>query len=143
LAEALMPWEISEDEERKSFEVVEVSSLPVIDRADIEVIPSNDRPCGCHWCDGDWLMIAAASVQILEEGIDPLDPDAVITRGQTHGLGDGDLEWLASLFNPTQAIIHLRNCGQFTNGMHRTHALRMAGVQRIVVYGKGERPFEG
>jgi hypothetical protein len=139
-----MSWEITDDEARKSFEIVEVSSLPPIDRNDIKVVPSDDRVCGCHWCDGDWMTIAAASVQILEEGIDPLDQDAVVARAEALGVSDRDLRWLASLFSPTDGIVHLRDCGQFTNGTHRARALRMAGVQHVVVYtGKGELPYGG
>ena len=139
-----MPWEISDDEARASFEVVRVADLPPIDRADISVVPADDRPCGCYWCEADWRAIADAAVRIFEEGIDPLDHDAVLTRAEELGLPADERGWLVGLFSPTQAIIELRGCGQFTNGMHRTHALRIAGVERCVVYtGRGELPYTG
>lgn len=99
------------------------------------MVPTADGRCGCDWCRGsDWPKIAAASVAILESGIDPLHEEAVAELGQAFGLSDEDLGWLLSLFSPRDGIVHLRDCGQFTNGMHRTHALRMAGVERVVVY---------
>ena len=64
-----MAWEITDDEVRASFEVVNLDALPPIDGADIEVLPSVGRACGCYWCQADWKAIAAASVTILEEGI--------------------------------------------------------------------------
>jgi hypothetical protein len=135
-------WEITEDEERASFEIVELAELPAVDRDDIPTVPSLVRPCGCSWCEADWLLIAACSVAILEEGLDPLDHDAVALRAVALGLEGGDLGWLVSLFTPHNAIVVLRDSHQFTNGMHRTHALRMAGVKRCVVYtGRGELPY--
>lgn len=139
-----MPWEISEGEERDSFEVVRVDDLPPIDRDDIQRVPSTDRPCGCYWCRWDWQTIATASVTILEEGVDPLDDAAIESRANDLGLDAESRGLLLTLFSPIQAIIVLRGSQQFTNGMHRTHALRMAGVERCVVYtGKGELPYEG
>jgi hypothetical protein len=137
-----LPWEITEDEERASFEVLDVGSLPPIDRDDIKIVPAADRPCGCYWCEADWALIAACSVTILEEGVDPLDRVAVATRGRELGVAEEDVGWLISLFSPHNAIVVLRDSHQFTNGMHRTHALRMAGVERCVVYtGRGELPY--
>jgi hypothetical protein len=137
-----MPWEISEDEERASFEVVRVADLPPIERDDIGVVPSSTRPCGCYWCDADWRAIAEAAVTIHEEGIDPLDRNAVEARATELGVSVEDRSWLLTLFNPPEAIVVLRGSGEFTNGMHRTHALRMAGVVWCVVYtGRGELPY--
>ena len=79
---------------------------------------------------------------IFEEGIDPLDAETVELRGEALGLEGDDLGWLLSLFSPVDGIIVLRDSRQFTNGMHRTHALRMAGVDRCLVYtGRGELPY--
>ena len=136
-----MAWEISDDEARSSFEVVDVSFLPAIDHPDIRLVPSVDRPCGCHHCHADWQSIAAAAVLIFEEGIDPLDRPAISSRAEVLGLDERHRRWLLDLFSPTQGIIVLRDNEEFTNGMHRTHALRMYGVERCVIYtGKGELP---
>ncbi len=81
---------------------------------------------------------------IPEEGIDPLDPAAIEARAQELDLDPERRGWLRSLFCPSRAIIVLRDSQTFTNGMHRTHALRMAGVDRCVICtGKGELPYEG
>ena len=134
-----MPWEISDDEARASFEVMRVDDLPHIDRADITVLPSPDRPCGCYWCEPDWKSIAEASVTILEAGVDPLDHAAIDARAREFDLDSESREWLHSLFSPVNGIIVIRDSHVFTNGMHRTHALRMARVIRCVVYtGRGE-----
>jgi hypothetical protein len=134
-----MSWELSDDEARASFEVVQLEDLPPVNRADIPHIPSDDRPCGCYWCQANWKAIADGSVTILEEGIDPLDPLAIDARAEELGLDLESRGWLLTLFSPVDAIIVLRNSQQFTNGMHRTHALRLAGVDRCVVYtGTGE-----
>src|SRR6267378_3044942 len=117
------PWEITEDEERDSFEVVDLAALPEIDRDDIPTVPSGDRLCGCHWCEGNWPAIAKAAVTILQEGIDPLDHHAVAARGRELEVAEPDIGWLVSLFSPRDGIIVLRESRQFTNGMHRTHAL--------------------
>lgn len=139
-----MPWDISDDETRASFEIVHVDDLPPVDRPDIGVVPAADRPCGCYSCQPDWQAIARASVTILEEGIDPLDAAAIESRAQELDLDPECRRWLHDLFSPSQAIIVLRDSRTFTNGMHRTHALRMAGVDRCVIYtGKGELPYEG
>jgi len=138
-----MAWEITDDEARASFEVVNLEDLPPVDRSDIEVVPSFERPCGCYWCQADWKAIAAASITILGEGIDPLDDAAIERRAEELGLTVDDRGWLLTLFSATNAIIVLRESKQFTNGMHRMHALRLAGVERCVVYtGKGEAPYE-
>ena len=139
-----MSWKIRDEEARNSFEVVRVADLPPVNRGDIPIVAADGKPCGCYWCQWDWRAIAAASVRIFEEGIDPLDHDAVVERAEQLGLSVDECAWLSSLFNPGAGIIVLRGCGQFTNGMHRTHALRMAGVERCVVYtGRGELPYEG
>ena len=138
-----MPWEISDDEARASFEVVRVDDLPPVDRPDIKVVPNANRPCGCYWCRPDWRAIAPASVTIFEEGIDPLDLAAIESRARELGLDPECLGWLRSLFSPSEGIVVLSDSHTFTNGMHRTHALRMAGVDRCVIYtGKGELPYE-
>jgi hypothetical protein len=137
-----MTWEISDAETRASFEVVRVDDLPPVDREDINVVPSADRACGCYWCESDWQSIAAASVAILDEGIDPLDYEAIESRALALGLDSVARGWLHTLFSPVDAIIVLRGGREFTNGMHRTHALRLAGVGRCVVYtGRGELPL--
>jgi hypothetical protein len=139
----MMSWEISEDEERASFEVVRVDDLPSVDRDDIPIVPSGERPCGCYWCKWDWQAIADAAVAIFEGGVDPLDHEAIWARAEQAGLDAESGLLLLTLFTPTQAIIVLRGSGQFTNGMHRTHALRMAGAERCVVYtGRGELPYD-
>jgi hypothetical protein len=136
-------WEISDDEVRASFEVVRVADLPAVSRADIPVVSAEGKPCGCYWCEPDWRAIAAVSVQILEEGTDPLDHNALSTRAEELGLSADERGWLHGLFSPGAAIIVLRDSRQFMNGMHRIHALRMAGVERCVVYtGRGELPYE-
>jgi hypothetical protein len=133
-----MPWEISDEEMRGSFEVVRLEDLPP---DGIEVVPSVDQACGCHWCEADWPAIANTAVAILEAGIDPLNDAAI--HSHSEALGWRENGWLQSLFNPTQAIIVLRDSQQFTNGRHRTHALRVAGVERCVVYtGRGEMPYD-
>lgn len=138
-----MPWGITEEEERASFEVLRVADLPPVERDDIPVVPHSSRPCGCYWCDANWPTIARVAVEALETGIDPFDDEEIARRAQAAGLSSEDVGWLFTLFNPSQSIMVLRNGGQFTNGMHRTHALRMHGVERCVVYtGKGERPYE-
>jgi hypothetical protein len=138
-----MAWEITDDEARASFEVVRIEDLPPINRADIQTVPSDHGACGCYWCQADWRAIAAASVTIFEEGIDPLDNAAIDERGIALGLGRDECGWLLSLFSPTNAIVVLRESKQFTNGMHRTHALRAAGAERCVVYtGRGEIPYD-
>ncbi len=140
----LVPWEISDEEARGSFEVVRVEDLPPVDREDIQVVLSPDRSCGCYWCQADWAAIARAAVTIFEASIDPLDQEAVGTRAKELGLNADDLGWLLGLFDPVDGIVVLRDSKQFTNGMHRTHALRMAGVDQCVVYtGRGELPYAG
>jgi hypothetical protein len=139
------PFEpITDDEARASFELVRVDDLPPVDRPDIPVVHTDDgRPCGCDWCQHNWRKIAAASVTIFEEGVDPLDRDAIDARAGELGLANDERGLLLTLFSPTDAIIELRHCGQYTNGMHRVHALRMAGVEVCVVYtGKGEAPWD-
>jgi hypothetical protein len=83
-------------------------------------------------------------VRLQRPGVDPLDHNGILARATELGLTSDERGWLIGLFSPTQAITVLRDSGQFTNGMHRTHALRMAGVERCVVYtGRGELPHDG
>ena len=95
-----MPWEITDDEARASFEVVDVESLPPIERDDIKTVPASDRNCGCYWCEADWPVVAKCAVTILQEGVDPLDHTAVASRGRELGIADSDVGWLLSLFSP-------------------------------------------
>ena len=133
-------WELSDDEKRSSFEILWVHDLPPIDRDDIRIVPSLLRRCGCHHCKGNWPKISRVAVEILEAGIDPLDHDAIVARAHQARLNARDRGWLYSLFYPSEAITVLRGSREYTNGMHRVHALRVAGVDRCVVYtGRGER----
>ena len=82
-----MSWEMTEDEERASFEVVAVADLPPVDRLDIAIVPvTPTRPCGCYWCQYNWRAIAGAAVKILKEGIDPLDHNTIDGRAVQIGL---------------------------------------------------------
>src|SRR4051812_27068426 len=134
-----MGWDITDDETRASFEVLRVADLPEIERADIQVVPADDgRPCACDWCaaagDVDWAAVAAASAMVVRDGLDVLDERAIAERGLALGLADHEAGWLLTLFVPSIAITVLRGSGQFINGMHRTHALRLACAEEVAVY---------
>ena len=124
-------WE--EEEIRRSFEVVSLDDLPP-DDLEVEIELAHAASCVCAWCSVDWLVIAEASIAILESGVDPLDSDAVHAMASELGLSGGERNWTESLFCPTEAIAVLKNTSYFTNGRHRTHVLRRAGVERAVVY---------
>ena len=124
--------------------MVRVSDLPLIDRPDIRSVPSSspDRACGCYYCAADWRGIAGASVALLREGLDPLDRDAILSRAEKLLPHERERGWLMALFG-SEPITVLRGDDTFTSGTHRTHALRMHGVEECVVYtGSGELPYE-
>lgn len=126
----------TEEQLRASFEVVCLSELPPTPSAELR--PSKRGACCLH-CEADWPRIAAAAVQWLESGSDPLDYAGIERHAQGLGLDHESIRWLDSLFRPSWAICWLCRSGQLVNGRHRLHALRAAGVERCVVYtGKGE-----
>jgi len=129
---------LSDDEQRASFEVVELSLLPP-DRIERETPkPGSGRTCGCFHCRREWRRIAAVSVEVLEQGVDPLDREAVLAYAASSLSGDRDRLCLCSLFS--DPIVVSPGEEVFTNGRHRTHAMRMAGVERAAIYTKaGER----
>jgi hypothetical protein len=94
---------------------------------------SAERSCGCKYCGADWPRIPSASVAILEEEIDLRDRGAIKSRAAALGLEGDEIGWLWSLFG--EPITYIRRADQsvFSDGAHRLHALRVAGVERIVV----------
>lgn len=125
-----------DDQRRNSYEMVELALLPP---DGVEPVPPlGRRPCGCYYCRGSWRRIAELSVDILAQGIDPLDGDAIAAASARRLRTKRDQVWLKSLFS--DPIIVAPGEEAFTNGRHRTHAMRIDGVERAVVYTKaGER----
>jgi hypothetical protein len=135
-------WGPTDDEQRASFEVVDLSSLP---NDEMHPTPSkwwSRRPCGCDHCAGDWRRIAAASVEVLELGIDPIDRGAIQRHAKRRLRSARDQVWLCSLFQ--SPILAAPGDERFTDGRQRTHAMRTAGVRWAVIYTKaGERGRTG
>ncbi|MEJ7787492.1 MAG: hypothetical protein WKF96_22030 [Solirubrobacteraceae bacterium] len=79
-----------QQQRRDSFEVVELSELP-----------DPGAPYrGDHYTGATWPRIAEVAIEILEDGLDPLDTDAVAKRAEERLNGD-DALWLLTLFaNP-------------------------------------------
>lgn len=120
---------------RASYEVVQLDRLPP-DR--ISIVPSRQRPCGCRLCEGNWRAISAASVTALDRQVDPIDQDAVFAFAKASLPSEREQLWLASLF--LDPILVAPGEKFFTNGRHRTHAMRMTNVVEAVIYTKaGER----
>lgn len=107
---------VSEQEERASYEVVELARLP--DDGIAHDVPGHPGSCGCWHCEGDWPAIAAAAVDYLEAGGDPLD--GYVALAKAHLPRQADRAWLLSLF--VDPIICGRDDERFTNGRHRVHA---------------------
>lgn len=126
-------WQrVCRDAERRTFSVGNVADLPPVDLEEEGLPATPSGRCRCDHCQGDWLKIAAASVQALEDGIDPLDYEAVTRFALKSLSSDADRLWLASLFRDPIAL-YSWDAGYFVNGRHRTHALREAGVTRCAV----------
>jgi hypothetical protein len=118
-------WRISDEEKRASFEIVELSTLPAAPK-DLDVLP------------GDWFSIAAAAVAYVEDGGNPLDGRAVNAFARARLAQSADRSELFRLF--ADPIVYGRGDMGFTNGRHRVHVMRLAGVERCVIYTKaGER----
>jgi len=129
---------LTDDELRRSFEVVPVSDLPSTDG--LELVPS-DRDACCAHCEADWPQVADVAVAWLESGGDPLDLAGLDRRARDAQLGADELDALWSLF--ADPITWFRGRDRYVNGRHRVHALRAAGVERCVVYtGRGEPGHE-
>lgn len=108
--------------ERASYQVVALDRLP-----SITDLGDADRAGGA-----DWPVIAAAAIDMFEAGIDPLSTDQVLERSADYGLGADDRRWLVSLF--CDPVIAVPDSARYTNGRHRTAAMRAQGVQRCVVH---------
>lgn len=127
-----------DEQRRNSYEVVELARLPPDDIDEVPPSPRSTRPCGCYHCQGNWRRIAAGSVAVLERGIDPIDGDAISAFARSFLRTKRDQRWLVSLFR--DPIVVAPGEEAFTNGRHRTHAMRMVGVERAAIYTKaGER----
>lgn len=127
-----------DEQRRNSYEVVELAQLPADGIQGAPPSPRSTRPCGCYHCRGNWRRIAGASVAVLERGIDPLDGDAVAAFARSFLRAKRDQRWLVSLF--WDPIVVAPGEEAFTNGRHRTHAMRMVGVEFAAIYTKaGER----
>ena len=108
------------DERRSSFVVVALDDLPD---------PDPPTRTG-DYAQADWVAIAAASLEVLAAGIDPLD-DAAVWEHAAATLDAGDASWLHSLFG--DPILVDRDLSGFVNGMHRTWHMLRAGVTHCVV----------
>jgi hypothetical protein len=108
------------DERRNSFVVVALEDLP---GPDPPIRPGD-------YALANWLVIAAASIEVLAAGIDPLD-DAAVWEHATATLDADDASWLHSLF--ADPIVIDRDLSGFVNGMHRTWHMLRAGVTHCVV----------
>jgi hypothetical protein len=107
--------------ERASMQIVALDDLPP---TDVE-LPSSYR-------DANWAQVAEFAEQLLRSGIDPLNRDAV-RRETKRRLADlGDAGWVLSLF--FDPIVVSLESKQYTNGRHRTHAMRLAGVRTCVIH---------
>jgi hypothetical protein len=105
-------------------------SLPDVDplQDDFRDDPSA-CPCGYH--DADWNAIADATVAALDAGVDPLDHAALAAFAARALSTAEDRVWFDSLFS--DPIVAQPGGDGFTNGRRRTHALRLAGVERCAV----------
>jgi hypothetical protein len=112
-------------ERRASYEVISLDALPY-DGVD------HPAQCGCDLCVSNWPLIAAAAVDALMSGIDPLDLEALEAHVAADVADDRDRFWLLSLF--FDPIVVAPGDEFFTNGRHRTYAMRRHGVSRAVIY---------
>jgi hypothetical protein len=108
--------------ERASYEVVRLDTLPPI----VEL--EDAKQC----VRADWRAIAETAVLMLRGGVDPLDGDQVSALCEASGLSASDQRWLASLFR--DPIVVSDESEHYTNGRHRTLAMRIAGVHECVVH---------
>lgn len=111
--------------ERAAFCVLELARLP-------------STPAGFarRYGDLDWRLLARAAIEIFESGVDPLDREAIMARTDALGGSAFQSTMLASLFR--SPITVSLDAGSYTDGMHRTAALRAAGVERCVAQVFGE-----
>jgi hypothetical protein len=112
-------------ERRASYEVISLAALPD-DGVD------HPAACGCDFCVSDWPLIADAAVTALTSGIDPLDLEAIEVQVAADVADDRDRSFVLSLFY--DPIVVAPGDEFFTNGRHRTYAMRRHGVSRAVIY---------
>jgi hypothetical protein len=124
-------------ERRASFAITQLEELPHdgVERQETE--GAGSRACGCEYCSGSWPAIARASICALRSLLDPLDPSELARFAEIRLKAERDRRWFLSLFSHPIEVIP--GTGVFTNGRHRTHALRVAEVSQVVIYtGAGE-----
>jgi len=105
--------------ERASFQVIELQHLPPTDDVD----PTAP--------DADWPTVVDVATSILDDGVDPLDQRAVRRAIEAVRLPALEAGLLASPFR--DAIVAAPGDESFTNGRHRTAAMRDAGVAACVI----------
>ena len=109
-----------QQQRRDNFVVVELNELP-----DPRAPYRGDR-----YTRATWPTIAEVAIEILEDGIDPLDTDAVAKRAEERLSSDDGL-WLLTLF--ADPITISRNPPSVIDGGHRLWYMRGAGVNRCVI----------
>lgn len=108
---------------RRSFAVMPITSMP-------------DTPTDAlhkqgivDYSSADWKAIAQAAESYLKTGGDPNDSDEACRQARAEGLSEANLRWLADLFSDPISL----SGDSYGNGRHRTSAMRLQGVEQIVV----------
>lgn len=111
---------------RASFAFVSVDDLPPAVQAD-ELQRWNPE-----YTKIDWKRIQAAAKQYLDRGGDPLDLGMLDQSQAMRELTDDERPWLRSLFSDT-ICYPVDDPTLFSNGRHRTLAMRQQGVSSVLV----------
>ncbi len=139
---ALPSVELTADEERRLQKIREEvdkarRQLAAHERASMQVVALSDLPVAQEvlsprYLEANWPRIAKAACAILRSGVDPLDRVAVQAEAERLMHSASDLRWLVSLF--VDPIVVSLDAGAYTNGRHRTEAMRRSGVRVCVAH---------
>jgi len=121
---------ILEDGRRRSYALVDASSLAAVPEEDLH------RRDQVDFASVDWRRVCAMAEAYLGWGGDPLDGQAVYEQARAAGLDEDEIDWLESLFSdPIQPGGPI-----YGNGRHRAMAMLAQGVERVVVDTRSELP---
>lgn len=119
----------ADEEERQQVLIQERSSIQIVALA---YLPATEVDVQPTYYNANWPRIAHVAEQLLGSGIDPLDHGVVRREAKRRIVDSHDRSWLLSLF--FDPIVVSLESQQYTNGRHRVHAMRRAGVRTCVVH---------
>ncbi len=113
--------------QRASFQIVSAQDLPPAIESD-----QLQRWDDTSYSSVNWKRVNEIASQYLSGGGDPLDPSACRNWAREQGVDDEEVAWASSLFS--ESIRYPVDQPElFSNGRHRTLAMRQQGAEKIVV----------